>query len=101
MPPCSDDLWGDEASFEAPHEREGGFLSLDAHIMATPAVGDIDGDGADEILVSASYFFDADYYADPVRADPKVKNPYIVATRCGAGDPLRLQRVQCCGVAAV
>lgn len=39
--------------------------------MATPAIGDIDGDGADEIIVSASYFFDADYYADPVRAGPE------------------------------
>jgi hypothetical protein len=62
-----DEMWGDEWFFEAPHEREKGFVRLDAHIMGTPAIADIDGDGQDEIVVAASYFFDPDYYDDPVR----------------------------------
>lgn len=70
-PPADvDALWGDEAYFEAPHEKEAGYLRLDAHITAAPAVGDIDGDGQDEIVVAASYFFDPDYYDDSVRIIP-------------------------------
>ena len=43
--------------------------------MATPAVGDIDGDGVEEVVIAASYFFDADYYADPVPAAHPDKDP--------------------------
>lgn len=60
--------WGDEWFFEAPHERESGFVRLDAHIMSAPAIADIDGDGQDEIVVATSYFFDPEYYSDPVSA---------------------------------
>jgi hypothetical protein len=66
------DLWGDEAFFEAPHERPGESILVDAHIMATPALGDIDGDGVAELVVAASYFFDADYYADEVPLFPLI-----------------------------
>lgn len=64
----SDLGWGDEAFFEAPHEREKGYVRLDSHILTTPAVGDIDGDGHLEVVVAASYYYDPDYYADEVRA---------------------------------
>ena len=36
--------------------------------MATPAIGDLDGDGVDELVVPVSYFFDREYYAQEVRA---------------------------------
>lgn len=66
----TDAAWGDEWFFEAPHEREKGYVRLDAHIMSTPAIADIDGDGQDETVIAASYFFDPEYYSDPVRATP-------------------------------
>ena len=66
----SDLGWGDESFFEAPHEREKGFLRLDSHILNTPAIGDIDGDGHLEVVVAASYYFDQDYYADEVTPQP-------------------------------
>lgn len=56
-----------EPFLQAPHERPGESILVDAHIMATPALGDIDGDGVEEIVIAVSYFFDVDYYADPVR----------------------------------
>ena len=34
--------------------------------MCTPAIGDIDGDGHDEIVIAVSYFYDRDYYDKPV-----------------------------------
>ena len=40
---------------------------IDAHILCTPSIGDIDADGHDELVVAASYFFDREYYDDPVR----------------------------------
>lgn len=43
-----------------------GWLRLDAHIMATPAIGDINGDGHDALVVAVSWFFDREYYEDPV-----------------------------------
>jgi hypothetical protein len=39
---------------------------IDAHILCTPSIADIDGDGHDELVVAASYFFDREYYDNPV-----------------------------------
>ena len=43
-----------------------GWLRLDAHILATPAIGDLNGDGHEELVVGVSWFFDREYYDDPV-----------------------------------
>jgi len=40
---------------------------VDPHILCNPAIGDIDGDGHDELVVAASYFFDREYYDDVVQ----------------------------------
>ena len=34
--------------------------------MATPAIGDLNGDGHEELVVGVSWFFDREYYEDPV-----------------------------------
>lgn len=44
------------------------FAFVDSHILCTPAIADIDGDGTDELVVSVSYFFDRDYYDNPHHA---------------------------------
>jgi hypothetical protein len=41
---------------------------LDPHILCTPSIADIDGDGRDELVVAVSYFFDREYYDDPAHA---------------------------------
>ena len=64
------DLWEDEAFQEGPHQSEAGYVYIDAHILCNPAVGDLDGDGHDELIVGVSYFFDREYYDDVVRALP-------------------------------
>ena len=59
-----EELWQDEfhhqihgdAEWQSPH------IYVDAHILATPAVGDIDGDGRDELVLAVSYFYDSNYY---------------------------------------
>ena len=62
--------WGEEAYFAAPHPMDtADMVALDAHILATPAIADIDADGLDELVVAVSYFFDKDYYEAPVRSD--------------------------------
>ena len=43
-------------------------MYLDAHILSTPAIADIDGDGHDELVISVSYFYDSEYYADSAHA---------------------------------
>ena len=47
--------------------RSGNYLWLDPHILCTPALADMDGDGQDDLVVAASYFFDRDQYDTPVR----------------------------------
>lgn len=78
-------MWGDEWFFEAPHEREKGFLRLDSHIMSTPAIADIDGDGQAEIVIAASYFFDPDYYDDPVRPHSRISAHLAPSRACMIG----------------
>jgi hypothetical protein len=39
------------------------FVWIDAHILATPAIADIDGDGHDELVIAVSYYFDPGTYA--------------------------------------
>ena len=40
------------------------FVNVDAHLLCTPSVADVDGDGFDEIVLAVSFFFDKEYYQD-------------------------------------
>ena len=62
------DLWADEDWTETEHEAEKEFIGIDAHILCTPVIADIDKDGVDELVVAASYFFDREYYDDAEHA---------------------------------
>jgi hypothetical protein len=44
---------------------DGESVWIDPHILCTPAIADLDGDGHDELVVSVSYFFDKEYYDEP------------------------------------
>ncbi|KAG2483407.1 hypothetical protein HYH03_017715 [Edaphochlamys debaryana] len=46
----------------------GGYVYVDPHVMTTPAIADIDGDGHDDLVVAVSYFYDREYYDDPEHA---------------------------------
>jgi len=37
----------------------GNFIFVDAHILATPVVADLDNDGNDELIIPVSYYFDS------------------------------------------
>jgi outer membrane protein assembly factor BamB len=43
---------------DEPQTPDSKYIMIDSHILATPVIADIDGDGKDEIVVSASYYFD-------------------------------------------
>lgn len=61
------ELWEDEGYYRAsapPMEKE--WVWVDAHLMTTPSIADINGDGIDEMVMAVSYLFDRDQYADPV-----------------------------------
>ncbi|GBF89817.1 hypothetical protein Rsub_02521 [Raphidocelis subcapitata] len=61
--------WGEEAFHQdkpAPTESE--WVYVDPHVLCTPAIGDIDGDGREDIVIAVSYFYDPDYYDDPAHA---------------------------------
>ncbi|KAI4353171.1 hypothetical protein L6164_002142 [Bauhinia variegata] len=55
-------MWGDEEWSEVKHEKLEDYVSIDAHILSTPVVADIDNDGVSEMVVAVSYFFDHEYY---------------------------------------
>lgn len=44
------------------YERTKNHVWVDAHVLATPVVRDVDGDGFPDLIASVSYFFDEDDY---------------------------------------
>jgi hypothetical protein len=62
--------WGRGAAGDLDLKNAGGadappraHVDVDPHIMATPALGDLDGAGRPELVLSVSYFFDPGAYA--------------------------------------
>jgi hypothetical protein len=43
---------------QAQHRLEEEFVYVDAHVLCTPAIADIDGDGHEEIVLSVSYYYE-------------------------------------------
>ncbi|XP_074271530.1 protein DEFECTIVE IN EXINE FORMATION 1 [Silene latifolia] len=60
-----ENMWGDEDWIESEHEKVEDYVDIDAHILGTPVIADIDNDGVSEMVVAVSYFFDRDYYDKP------------------------------------
>ncbi|EFJ48005.1 hypothetical protein VOLCADRAFT_117761 [Volvox carteri f. nagariensis] len=61
--------WGEEDFVQSGHpDAAGGYVYVDPHVMTTPAIADIDGDGHDELVLAVSYFYDREYYDDPDHA---------------------------------
>lgn len=58
-------MWGDEEWTEEQHEKIEDYVNVDAHILCTPVIADIDNDGVSEMVVAVSYFFDHEYYDNP------------------------------------
>ena len=54
--------WDEYLGHQRVHDEPDGMIDIDPHIMATPAIADIDNDGNAELVVAVSYFFDAAYY---------------------------------------
>lgn len=44
--------------WQSHHAHESEYVYVDAHVLATPAIADIDGDGHEELVLSVSYFYD-------------------------------------------
>lgn len=62
-----ENMWGDEEWAESQHEKLEDFVEIDAHVLCTPVIADIDNDGVSEMIVAVSYFFDREYYDNPER----------------------------------
>ncbi|XP_073311484.1 protein DEFECTIVE IN EXINE FORMATION 1-like isoform X2 [Primulina huaijiensis] len=58
-------MWGDEEWTETQHEKLEDYVHIDAHVLCTPVIADIDNDGVSEMIVAVSYFFDHEYYDNP------------------------------------
>lgn len=59
--------WEVDSFWRPPRVPEQDHLWLDPHILANPAIADIDGDGQAELVLAVSYFFDKDQYSGTVR----------------------------------
>mmetsp|Transcript_4558 Transcript_4558/g.9807 ORF Transcript_4558/g.9807 Transcript_4558/m.9807 type:complete len:1070 (-) Transcript_4558:202-3411(-) len=60
--------WDDETFEQAVHRMSPQHVYVDAHVLATPAIADIDADGHEELVVPVSYFYDREYYDDPAHS---------------------------------
>lgn len=60
-----ENMWGEEEWTEAQHEKLEDYVHIDAHVLCTPVIADIDHDGVSEMIVAVSYFFDREYYDNP------------------------------------
>lgn len=45
---------------DAHHETEQ-YVFVDAHVLTTPNIADIDGDGHEELVLAVSYFYDREW----------------------------------------
>ncbi|KAJ8533027.1 hypothetical protein K7X08_015916 [Anisodus acutangulus] len=54
--------WNDEEFQEPVHDKLEDYVDIDAHVLCTPVIADIDNDGVSEMIVAVSYFFDHEYY---------------------------------------
>ena len=59
--------WEVDSFWRPPRVPEQDHVWLDPHILASPAIADIDGDGQAELVLAVSYFFDKDQYSGTVR----------------------------------
>ena len=50
----------------SPALQSSDYVWVDPHILCTPAIADIDGDGVEEMVVAVSYYFDRAYYDSEV-----------------------------------
>jgi hypothetical protein len=53
-----DQEWEPEDSDAFWKDPEEGMIRIDAHVLCSPTVADLDGDGVPELIVAVSYFFD-------------------------------------------
>ena len=53
------------ASIPGDRPKEEGYVFVDAHVLCTPIIADLDRDGHDEIIFAVSYYFDKEQYSDP------------------------------------
>ena len=56
-----------------------GYVLVDAHVMTTPLIADVDGDGDDEIVAAVSYFFEEEAVASLARRGVVVDHTKYVA----------------------
>ncbi|OIT01074.1 PREDICTED: protein DEFECTIVE IN EXINE FORMATION 1-like [Nicotiana attenuata] len=57
-----EDTWKEEEFHEPEHEKLEDYVHIDAHVLCTPVIADIDNDGVSEMIIAVSYFFDHEYY---------------------------------------
>jgi hypothetical protein len=60
---ADDHGWGyDDVHAMGEAAKLGDTVAIDPHIVCTPSIADLDADGAMELIVAVSYFFDRAYY---------------------------------------
>eukprot|EP00741_Cyanophora_paradoxa_P017524 tig00020996_g16928.t1 len=78
-----DSLWDTLAQTYGEQQHKEGYVDVDPHVLCTPLIADVDGDGSDELVLAVSFYFDREHYADPARA--KELDPGLQLTKYVAG----------------
>eukprot|EP00656_Telonema_subtile_P012705 TRINITY_DN16409_c0_g1_i1.p1 TRINITY_DN16409_c0_g1~~TRINITY_DN16409_c0_g1_i1.p1 ORF type:complete len:775 (+),score=189.59 TRINITY_DN16409_c0_g1_i1:112-2436(+) len=66
---------------EAAADQSDEYVLVDAHIMATPVIADLDGDGRPELVATVSYYYDREEVDNPTMHPPLpddvIKSKYV------------------------
>ena len=59
-------MYGNPQEYSASSGNESSYVFLPPHVLGSPALADVNGDGNIEVIMAVSYYFEKDFHADDI-----------------------------------